>query len=65
MLLTIFVGGQHSCEKTPSANVINSCILRIWLAPATESEIINIIKNMKNKKSSGLDEIPDFITKTC
>ena len=37
----------------------------MFLALATESEIINIIKSMKNKKSSGIDEIPDFIIKTC
>jgi hypothetical protein len=42
-----------------SSNQCNS----MFLAPATESEIMNIIKNMKIKKSSGTDEIPDCIIK--
>lgn len=37
----------------------------MFLVPVTEAELINIIKNMKNKKSSGIDEIPDFIIKKC
>ena len=46
-------------------NILQYQCNSMFLGPATESEIINIIKNMKNKKSSGIDEIPDFIIKTC
>ena len=37
----------------------------IFLHPATETEVIGIIKSLKNKKSAGMDEIPDHVIKGC
>lgn len=35
----------------------------IFLTPTTVDEIRKIIQNLKNKRSSGVDEIPDFLLK--
>lgn len=36
-----------------------------YLHPTDEKEILNVIKNLKNKKSCGIDEIPPFLLKRC
>jgi Reverse transcriptase (RNA-dependent DNA polymerase) len=37
----------------------------MFLNPITNVEINKIIKRLKNKKSSGFDEFPDFVIKKC
>jgi hypothetical protein len=37
----------------------------MFLTPVIEEEVIDIIKGMRNKKSAGIDDIPDFIIKKC
>jgi hypothetical protein len=37
----------------------------LFLAPATEEEVLQIAKKLKMKSSAGYDEIPDMIVKQC
>lgn len=37
----------------------------LFFSPVTPSEILSIIRNMPNKKSTGIDEIPVSILKAC
>jgi hypothetical protein len=37
----------------------------LFLAPATEEEVLQISKKLKMKSSAGYDEIPDMIIKQC
>lgn len=49
--------------QSPSFNMNVVVQKSIFLFPATETEIIKIIHDMKNKSSSGFDEIPPIILK--
>ena len=35
----------------------------MFLTPVTTQEILNIISKLKNSRSSGIDDIPDFLIK--
>jgi hypothetical protein len=35
----------------------------MFLTPTTEMEVADIIKKLGNKKSTGIDDIPEFIIK--
>ena len=37
----------------------------MFLTPVTMQEILNIISKLKNSRSSGIDDIPDFLIKKC
>jgi hypothetical protein len=37
----------------------------MFLTPTTEKEVVDIIKGLSNKRSTGLDDIPDYIIKKC
>jgi hypothetical protein len=37
----------------------------MFLTPTTEEEVVDIIKGLGNKKSTGIDDIPDYIIKKC
>lgn len=37
----------------------------MYLKPVDESEVLDIIKNLKNKQSFGIDEIPPVLVKHC
>jgi hypothetical protein len=37
----------------------------MFLTPTTEDEVVDLIKGLGNKKSTGLDDIPDYIIKKC
>jgi hypothetical protein len=37
----------------------------MFLTPTTEMEVTDIIKGLGNKKSTGIDDIPEFIIKKC
>lgn len=57
----------NSSPQTKRDNItknIDNCS-SIFLNPTNESEIIEIINQCQNKKSSGIDGIPDFIIKRC
>jgi hypothetical protein len=51
---------QKHCPKT--YDVIDRSM---FLHPVSEREIYNIIKKSKSKRSSGIDEIPSILLKTC
>jgi hypothetical protein len=35
----------------------------MFLTPTTEGEVVDLIKGLDNKKSTGLDDIPDYVIK--
>jgi hypothetical protein len=37
----------------------------MFLTPTTEEEVVYLIKGLDNKKSTGVDEIPDYVIKKC
>jgi hypothetical protein len=37
----------------------------MFLTPTTEVEVVEIIKGLGNKKSTGIDDMPEFIIKRC
>jgi hypothetical protein len=37
----------------------------MFLFPVTESEVEKVTKDLKNKLSTGIDEIPDYVVKQC
>jgi len=43
--------------------IINKCPQTIFLNPASEKEIENVIKNLKGKHSSGFDDVTDSTVK--
>jgi hypothetical protein len=44
---------------------INSYNATMFIFPATETEIEEVIKNFQGKHSAGTDEIPDYVIKKC
>lgn len=52
----------NTSKKTANKNVIYPSI---YFQPTTENELLSIINNMKNKRSSGLDEWSNFLLKKC
>lgn len=57
--VTANTGFQSILPNTPTNNH------SMYLKPVNEDEIAQIIKEMKNKKSVGLDEIPISVIKVC
>ncbi len=51
------MGTFSSTERLPDEFLKESETHSIFLNPATETEIFNIVNNLKNKKSSGHDGI--------
>ena len=57
--------------KLPSKNSTGSNLnvkiheKSIFLAPTTEEELVGIIKDFKNKKSTGIDGFSDYVIKRC
>jgi hypothetical protein len=37
----------------------------MFLTPTTEEEVVDLIKELDNKKSTRLDDIPDYVIKKC
>jgi hypothetical protein len=37
----------------------------MFLTPTMEEEVVDLIKGLDNKKSTGVDDIPDYIIKKC
>ena len=44
---------------------IRNCSETMFVAPVTETEAEQVIKDLKNKSSAGFDEIPTFLVKQC
>ena len=42
-----------------------NCPETMFIAPVTETELIQVIKGLKNNSSAGFDEIPTFLVKQC
>lgn len=50
-------GNYRSC--------MNSCNKSLFLTPITENEVVKVAKSLKNKFTSGSDDIPDYVVKQC
>jgi hypothetical protein len=44
---------------------IKGCNKSLFLSPITENEIVKLAKSLKNKFTSGYDDVPDAIVKQC
>lgn len=58
---------HHNSTKSRANGrpVINPSINTMFMEPVTELEIYKIIRNLPNKYSSGVDEIPTALVKSC
>ena len=44
----------------------NKTLLKsIFISPVTEEEVVSLAKNLKNKPTAGLDDIPESLVKQC
>jgi hypothetical protein len=48
-----------------NANMIKCNSSSMFLTPSSEMEVADIIKGIGNKKSTAVDDIPEFIIKKC
>jgi hypothetical protein len=46
-------------------NIVKYNSNSMFLTPTTNEEVIEVIKGMGNKKSAGIDDIPDYVIKKC
>ncbi|PNF35448.1 hypothetical protein B7P43_G04120 [Cryptotermes secundus] len=46
-------------------NIVKYNSNSMFLTPTTNEEVIEVIKGMGNKKSVGIDDIPDYVIKKC
>jgi hypothetical protein len=46
-------------------NIVKYNSNSMFLTPTTNEEMIEVIKGMGNKKSVGIDDIPDYVIKKC
>jgi Reverse transcriptase (RNA-dependent DNA polymerase) len=53
------------CDKPYDTEKLPVNVNSMFLSPVTPYEIYKLIKSLKNKKSSGFDEISDFLIKQC
>lgn len=51
-------------KKSYVSNIVTNC-KSIFVQQATETEILDVIRNLKSKSSSGFDDIPISIVKFC
>ena len=60
---------NNKLNKIPSPNkhrgYINGCDKSIFLTPITENEVTKVAKRLKNKFTTGNDDIPDYVVKQC
>jgi hypothetical protein len=56
---------NHYFPQQHSTFYMKNCSETIFIAPTTETELIQIIKDLKNNSSTGFDEIPTFLVKQC
>lgn len=55
----------HDVSEPRGRPAINPSLNSIFLQPVTEREVNTIIKNLPNKYTSGIDEIPPILLKMC
>ena len=53
----------QNCQPLP--NQIQNNPSSMFIQPFTTNQILNVINSLKNKKSFGFDNIPDFLLKKC
>jgi hypothetical protein len=56
--------GTHSTYNKTNLK-ISTCPQTIFINPVSETEVENVVKNLKGKCSSGLDDVTDSILKKC
>jgi hypothetical protein len=61
----ILNGNTSSKNYEDRVNTIKYNSSSMFLTPTTEMEVVEIIKGLGNKKSTGIDDIPEFIIKKC
>lgn len=59
------LSSMPSAKVNDTVPVIAGNVNSIFLQPASESEISDIIKLSKSKKSAGVDELSDYLLKRC
>ncbi|PNF39304.1 hypothetical protein B7P43_G16557 [Cryptotermes secundus] len=52
-------------NKEANDNAVKYNNNSMFLIPTTEEEVVGIIKRLGNKKSTGIDDIPEYIIKKC
>jgi hypothetical protein len=61
----ILSGNPLSKTYEVNVNTIKYNSNSMFLTPTTEEEVADIIKGLGNKKSTGIDDIPEYIIKKC
>jgi hypothetical protein len=56
---------QKDSENAACQNVTNKITDSLYLSEITEEDLLKIIQNMKNKKSTGVDGISSYVLKKC
>jgi hypothetical protein len=59
----ILNGNSSSKNKEANVNAVKYNSNSMFLNPTTEVEVVGIIKGLGNKKSMGIDDIPEYIIK--
>jgi CCR4-NOT transcriptional regulation complex NOT5 subunit len=61
----ILSGNSLSKNIEVNVNAVKYNSNSMFLTPTTEVEVVGIIKGLRNKKSTGIDDIPEYIIKKC
>jgi hypothetical protein len=56
---------NHHCPQQYLKLQTKHCSETMFIAPVTETELIQVIKGLKNNSSAGFDETPTFLVKQC
>jgi hypothetical protein len=56
---------NHYFPQHHSTFYMKNCSETMFIVPTTETELIQINKDLKNNSSTGFDEIPTFLVKQC
>ena len=56
---------NHHFPQQHSTFHMKNCPETMFIAPVTETELVHVIKGLKNNSSAGFDEIPTFLVKQC
>jgi hypothetical protein len=61
----ILVDNPLSITNEINVNTVKYNRNSMFLTPTMEEEVVDLIKGLDNKKSTGLDDIPDYVIKKC
>jgi hypothetical protein len=61
----ILSGNPLSKNNEVNVNTVKCNSNSMFLTPTTEVEVVGIIKGLGNNKSTGIDDIPEYIIKKC